>query len=145
MAAITILKRQAGKNSLVSVVEAADQIAISGLVRTAAGAATLYDDAFTTGLTLGRAGVPITVADELRGPSDGTGLIIGQPSAGASTGSAPQIVSMTTAERDDLVAADGMLVFNTDESALQVRRLSDWAGLVAGEDEQHIIANRVFN
>ena len=138
MAAVTILKQNTGKAHLTSVDEANDTFAISGLVRTAAGAATLYTDAFTTGITIGATGTPVTVDDnlivsgEIRGPSDGTGIVTGEAGTGASTGSTIQIVSLTTTERDDLVEADGMIVYNETDSQLQGRVRAAWVNLGAG-------------
>lgn len=140
MPTINILKRQTDKGHLTSADEANDTVAISGLVRTTAAAATLYADGNTTSITIGAAGTPVIVADVLRGPDDGSGLVIGHASTGASTGSVPQIISMTVAERDDLVAADGMLVFNNEALSLQVRQNSAWVNLpgASGDSNQQI-------
>lgn len=132
MPSITILKRQTGKGHLTSADEANDTVAISGLVRTAAGAASLYTDGNTTSITIGASGTPTTIDDnlivsgEIRGPSDGTGIVIGQAGTGASTGSTAQLASLTTAERDDLIEADGMLVYNETVLAFQGRVSGVW-------------------
>ena len=138
MAEITVLKRETGKAHLTSADEANDQLAISGLVRTAAGTASLYADAFTTAITLGTSGTPTTVADhltvsgEIRGPSNGTGITVGQVSAGASTGSTIQLTSFTSTERDDLVEADGMVVYNETVPNFQFRVNGAWVDLASG-------------
>lgn len=139
MAQITVLKRVTGKAHLTSADEANDQLAISGLVRTAAGTATLYADGNTTAITVGASGTPTTIADnltingELRGPSDGTGIIIGQPGAGANTGSAAQLQSFSTTQRNNLTPSDGMLIYNTSALTLQVRNNGSWVD-VPGTD-----------
>lgn len=140
MAQITVLTRVTGKAHLTSADEANDQLAISGLVRTAAGAATLYTDANTTSITVGASGVDLTIGtDAIIGPSDGTGLVIGQAGGAASTGSAPQVVSMTTAQRDNLVAANGMMVYNSEALSLQVRNNGAWVN-VPEESGDSIVA-----
>ena len=55
----------------------------------------------------------ITVGGVIDGTDDGTGIIMGSVSTGASTGSAPQVVTMTSTQRDDLVPANGMIIYNS--------------------------------
>lgn len=148
MPSITILKRQTGKVHLTSVDEANDTVAISGLVRTAAGAASLYTDGNTTSITIGASGTPVTVDDnliisgEVRGPSDGSGVVIGQTGGGASTGSALQLQSFTNVQRDFLVAADGMCIYNSDALTVQVYDNGAWEN-VPGQGEQGITPGEV--
>jgi len=135
---IIILKRQTDKGHLTSANEGADTIAISGLVRTTAAAATLYTDGNTTSITIGASGTPVTIDDnlivsgEIRGPSDGTGIIIGHASSGASTGSVPQIISMTTTEKGNVVAANGMLLYDSTLGEMQGRIAGSWEDLLGG-------------
>lgn len=144
MPSITILKRQTGKGHLTSADEANDTVAISGLVRTAAGTAALYTDAFTTAITIGSAGTPVTIADALRGPDDGTGLVIGHAPSGATTGSAPQAVSVTTAQKGQLVAANGMSIYDTDLGEYQVRSGGAWVTVGGGGSGNIDTANTVW-
>lgn len=132
MATVTILKRASGKTHLQSVIEGTDTAALSSIQRTSAGAATLWDDVFTTAITIGAAGTPVTVDDSLtvsgvfQGPNDGTGIVIGHAGAAASQGSAPQLVSLTATEIGYLVPADGMMIYNESAAVAQIRVNGSW-------------------
>jgi hypothetical protein len=66
---------------------------------------------------------------DLRGDDDGTGIIIGHVGTGDPGGSALQTTSFTTTERDYLVEADGMVVYNETDNQLQGRVNGSWVNL----------------
>jgi len=131
MAAITLTKRATSKAHLRDVPET-DTALLAGLELSAAGSASLYTDANTTSITIGRAAITTTVASDLQinqtvfGPSDGTGIIVGATGASAGTGSALQIRSYTTTQRNNLTAADGMIIYNSSATTLQIRVNGVW-------------------
>jgi hypothetical protein len=84
---------------------------------------------------------PLQVDEDIRGPSDGTGIVVGDPGASASTGSAIQIESFTTTERDNLVAANGMIIYNTTLAAFQLRQNSAWVTLTSGSGAARLFDN----
>ncbi|MGD9725421.1 MAG: hypothetical protein AB7L09_03445 [Nitrospira sp.] len=90
-------------------------------------------------------GNDITLAGVVKGPSDGSGVIVGQASAGASTGSTFQAVAMTTTERDDLVAANGMLLFNSTTGTIEGYNGTWRDMLVDPADANRILATQVFS
>jgi len=133
MATVTILKRETGTAHFRPVVEGSDSAALSDIARTSAGAASLWTDAFTTGITVGAAGINLQInADAITGPSDGSGIVIGAAGGGANTGSALQMASYTTAQRDFLGTgiANGMLVYNTTLGQMQGRIAGSWQSLI---------------
>lgn len=71
-------------------------------------------------------------SDALRGPDDGTGLVLGHAPSGASTGSAPQVVAVTTTQRGQLVAANGMMVYNATTDQFEVYDSGAWKALGSG-------------
>jgi hypothetical protein len=128
--------------------EANDAVALGTIERTAAGAGSLWADALVTTITIGgganqttttigRSGQttnilgPLCTDEGIEGPDDGTGIIIGLTPTGASTGSTFQAISLTTTERDQLVAANGMLVYNETTGSLEGYNGS-WLDLGAG-------------
>lgn len=60
------------------------------------------------------------------GNDDGNGVVIGNAGASASTGSALQAATFTTTERGNLVAANGMVVYNSTLEELQARINGAW-------------------
>ena len=70
----------------------------------------------------------------ITGPDDGTGIVIGHASTGASTGSVAQLVTMTDAQRDDLVATNGMLFYNSTAAGLQARMGGVWVNIGSGHN-----------
>jgi hypothetical protein len=132
MPTVTILKQATGRATPTSFDEANDAIAAAEIARTVAGTATLWGDAFTSSITIGATGTPVTVDDnlivsgEVQGPDDGTGIVIGAPGTGASGGSTAQLVSLTTAERDFLVGANGMMIYNESALTAQVYNDGSW-------------------
>lgn len=74
----------------------------------------------------------LQVDSDIRGPDDGTGVTLGHVPSGASTGSAAQVISVTTGERDNLVVADGMVIYNTTESEWQFREDGAWRTFSSG-------------
>jgi hypothetical protein len=131
MAAVTLTKRAVGKAHVRDVPES-DTALLAGLELSAAGGASLYTDANTTSIMIGSSGITTTVASQLQvnltifGPSDGTGIVIGATGASASTGSALQVQSYTTTQRNNLVAANGMMIYNSSAGTLQMRVNSRW-------------------
>lgn len=67
----------------------------------------------------------------VRGANNGTGVVVGHVPTGASTGSTLQLVSLTTAERDNLVGANGMLIWN--ETTVQIEAYNAGWAAVGGE------------
>ena len=145
MPAVTLLRRADNKANPTQVPES-DTGLLAGLELSSAGTATLYTDANTTAITIGSSGITTTVASELRvdlaisGTDDGSGITLGHVPTGSTTGSAPQLVNVTTTERDNLVGANGMLVYNTTTGKPQVFDGS-WqdfpvVGGAAGENRQ---------
>lgn len=137
MPAVTLLRRAPNKAHPTQVPES-DTGLLAGLELSAAGAASLYTDANTTAITIGSSGITTTVASGLQvnqtifGPSDGTGIVVGATPAGASTGSTLQLVSVTTTQRDQLVAASGMMVYNSTTGVIEGYNGSTWNDLMAG-------------
>ncbi len=86
----------------------------------------------TSQVLIGAAATPVVVNGTLQGPNDGTGVVVGHAGTGASSGSAFQAVSLTTTEQGYLVAADGMVVYNTTANQLQGRVNGAWVDLGAG-------------
>jgi hypothetical protein len=121
-----------------------DTIKVGGLELSAAGTASLYADANTTAITIGANTSNLTIGcASIRGPDDGTGLVLGHAGDGspANDGSAPQLVTMTTTQRDFLVAANGMLIYNSTTGTPQVYdgAWSDFpSGGASGEQRQFI-------
>lgn len=68
--------------------------------------------------------------------NDGSGLIVGQVPSGPSTGSTARLLNVTTAQRDQLVPTDGMLVFNTTLGVIQQYRVGAW---------RHITGDRIVS
>jgi hypothetical protein len=149
VASITLYGIQSGKANLAKLVEGTDAAILSDIVRTTAGVASLWGDALTTAITIGggatqttvaigKAGSSVTLkgpllADEgIRGPDDGTGIIIGTVGAGASTGSALQVQSYTTTQRGFLVPANGMIAYNTTDAKIQGYEGGSWVNLRPG-------------
>jgi hypothetical protein len=68
------------------------------------------------------------------GLGDGSGVVIGHVPAGVNEGSALQVQSYTTTQRNNLGTgiADGMLVYNTTTNALEGRINSAWVDLTSG-------------
>ena len=88
-------------------------------------AITRYDG--TTGKLVKNSGLRITDTPTIeKNANDGTGIVIGQTPAGANTGSTVQVLSVTTTQRDQLVAANGMVIYNTTLGVLQMRRNGVW-------------------
>jgi hypothetical protein len=72
-------------------------------------------------------GVPV------QGPDDGTGLVIGHTPTGATTGSAPQIVSVATdVVRGQLVPAAGMMVWHAGSTQMQYYDGTSWTPFASG-------------
>jgi hypothetical protein len=144
---VVLTRRASGKAHLREIPESETAL-ISGLALSATGTGSIYEDAFTTAITIGggaaqttvtigRAAQQTSILGDLRvagvidGPNDGTGVVVGLAPSGASTGSAMQAVTVTTAQRDQLVAANGMVVFNSTTGALEGYNGS-WNDLGAG-------------
>lgn len=96
-----------------------------GLERSAAGVLKVNN---------GSSGFGTLSVDGIVGPSDGTGLVLGGVPSGASTGSTLQLLSVTTTQRGNLVAANGMLVYNTTDAKLQGREAGAWVDFRTGPD-----------
>jgi hypothetical protein len=73
----------------------------------------------------------LIVSQTIQGPDDGTGVVIGHAGTGASTGSAPQMVSVTTTERGYLTPANGMFVYNTTAGEMQMYSGGSWQTVAA--------------
>lgn len=139
MAAVTVLRRSTGKSHPTQVTED-DTLLVGGLEMGSigSGAVALYTDGNTASITIGSSGITTTVASELlvnlsiAGPDDGTGIGLGSVPSGSTTGSAPQMISVTTTQRDQLVAAAGMVVYNSTTGVLEGRNGSSWLDLMAG-------------
>ncbi len=80
----------------------------------------------TAQVQLGAAAAPVVVNGVLQGPNDGTGVVLGHAGTGASTGSAPQLVSLTTTEKGYLVPAAGMLVWDSTLTQFQWYDGTSW-------------------
>jgi hypothetical protein len=148
MASVTLLRRADGKTHQQTVDEANDAVALGSIERTSAGTGSLWADALVTSITIGggasqttttigKSGQvtnilgPLCTDEGIEGPDDGTGIIIGLTPTGASTGSTFQAISLTTTERDQLVAANGMLVYNETTGSIEGYNGS-WLDLGAG-------------
>ncbi|HUV11777.1 MAG TPA: hypothetical protein VMX12_12440, partial [Acidimicrobiia bacterium] len=83
----------------------------SDITTTVLGAAN-FDLAVTFDATVGITGI-LTLASTLIGTDDGTVITLGHVPTGASTGSAPGFINVTTTQMNQLVPVDGMVVYNT--------------------------------
>lgn len=133
MADRQVLTRVAGTAHPKVITEGTDSAILDSIIRSTSGAASLWTDANTTSIIIGSSNANTTIGGDLRGNDDGTGLILGHAGSGASTGSAPQTVSLTTTEKDDLVEADGMFVYDETLGKFQGRVSSEWVDLGAGD------------
>jgi len=80
--------------------------------------ASIDSDGGITGVTLSITSTSsltgdVTLGGVLKGTDDGTGVILGHAPSGAGTGSAAQLVGVSTAQRDNLTGVNGMLVYNS--------------------------------
>jgi hypothetical protein len=75
-----------------------------------------------------------SVTNLVQGADTGAGIVIGHAPSGASTGSAAQVVSLTTTQRDNLVGADGMLIFNSTTAQFEGYNTS-WGAIGGGGGE----------
>jgi hypothetical protein len=83
----------------------------------------------TSAVIIGATGVPLTVADIIQGPDDGTGVVIGHAGTTSSEGSTYQAVGLTTTQRGYLTAANGMIVYNTTDNQFQGFSDGGWVNL----------------
>jgi hypothetical protein len=61
-----------------------------------------------------------TLSGVLKGTDDGTAVVVGHaPGAAPNTGSALQPVQMTTAQRNNLLPSNGMIIYNTTNAQLE--------------------------
>lgn len=118
----------------------ADSTGSGANVRVRAGAGTVngnvvIGDAQTVQVSLGAAAIPTVVGGVLRGPDDGTGVVLGHAGTAANTGSAPQMVNVSTTERGylDVSAGGGMMVWNVTDTALQYYDGSGWQSVASGD------------
>lgn len=70
--------------------------------------------------------------------SDGNGVTIGEAGSGASTGSAPKMISMTTTQRGYLTPTNGMVVYNSSVNELQGYINSTWLSLAGSGIDAHM-------
>ena len=86
--------------------------------------------AHTQGLTASDSAVvpgTLKLEADVQGPDDGAGIQVGNVGASANTGNTIQIKSFTTTERDRLVAANGMEIYNSTLAKRQSRIAGTWA------------------
>lgn len=113
----TVLKRQTGRAHTAALVSA-DVASVPGKL-------------VISGTSLAGSEVLRVIGDQqldglLRGPDDGTGIIIGHVGASSNTGSVLQVQTFTTTQRDFLSAAAGMLIYNSTGTKLEFREGSAW-------------------
>ena len=124
MAATIVLKRAAGKGHITSFAEGTDDAVLSSLIRTSSGASTLYNDAITTGVTIGGSaatsgtlftGAAMTLLDLGTGMGAGDNINIGGASSTTTIGG-DLVVNGTTTSTDSEVVniADNHLYLNKD-------------------------------
>jgi hypothetical protein len=98
---------------------------------------TIGGGAAYTGTTVGLSGITdiflgnVQINGILHGLLNGTGLIVGEPGAAPSTGSAIQIQSFTTAQRNFLSILPGMEIFNSTERMLQASNGVRWGDIAS--------------
>jgi hypothetical protein len=86
-------------------------------------------DADTDLVQLGTSSADTVIGGVLRGPNTGAGLTVGLAGATDPGGSALQVVSMTTTQRDYLTEANGMIVYNTTANQIQGYANGSWVDL----------------
>jgi hypothetical protein len=90
------------------------------------------------GATVQASGVLIDDSDNvcevegIKGKNDGTGVTFGHVPTGPATGSALQVVVVTTTQRNNLIGSAGMIVWNTTESRFEGYGLT-WDPLGQGD------------